>query len=86
MKIAIIGLGYVGLPLAMVFADAGIEVVGVEAVPERCATVNDGRSYIQDVPDADLKRVVRRRTHFTRPRTTPPSRTATPSSSAFRRP
>ncbi len=58
MKIAIIGLGYVGLPLAMVFADAGIEVVGVEAVPERCATVNDGRSYIQDVPDADLKRVV----------------------------
>jgi UDP-N-acetyl-D-glucosamine dehydrogenase len=58
VKIAIIGLGYVGLPLAMVFADAGVEVVGVEAVPARCETVNGGSSYIQDVPGADLKRVV----------------------------
>ena len=58
MKIAIIGLGYVGLPLATVFADAGTEVVGIEAVPERCAQVNAGESYIQDVPGADLKRVV----------------------------
>ena len=33
MKIAVIGLVYVGLPLAMVFAEAGVEVVGVEAVP-----------------------------------------------------
>jgi UDP-N-acetyl-D-glucosamine dehydrogenase len=58
VKIAIIGLGYVGLPLAMVFADGGVEVVGIEAVAERCAQVNDGTSYIQDVPSADLRRVV----------------------------
>jgi len=58
MKIAIIGLGYVGLPLAMVFADAGTEVVGIDAVAERCAQVNAGESYIQDVAGADLKRVV----------------------------
>ena len=58
MKIAIIGLGYVGLPLAMVFADAGTEVVGIEAVVERCEQVNAGESYIQDVAGADLKRVV----------------------------
>ena len=58
MKIAIIGLGYVGLPLAMVFADAGTEVVGIEAVPERCAQVEAGESYIQDVPSAELRRVV----------------------------
>jgi UDP-N-acetyl-D-glucosamine dehydrogenase len=58
VKIAIIGLGYVGLPLAMVFAEAGTEVVGIEAVPERCDAVNAGESYIQDVAGAGLKRVV----------------------------
>ena len=51
MKIAVIGLGYVGLPLAMVFAEAGTEVVGVEAVAARCDEVNAGRSYIQDVAE-----------------------------------
>jgi UDP-N-acetyl-D-glucosamine dehydrogenase len=58
VKIAVIGLGYVGLPLAMVFAEAGVEVVGVEAVPERCAEVNAGRSYIQDVTSEALKAMV----------------------------
>ncbi len=58
MKIAIIGLGYVGLPLAAVFAEAGVEVVGIEAADERCAAVNEGRSYIQDVPGDELRRVV----------------------------
>ncbi len=58
MKIAVIGLGYVGLPLASVFAEAGTEVVGVEAVAERCAEVNAGRSYIQDVTSEALKKMV----------------------------
>ena len=58
MKIAVIGLGYVGLPLAMVFAEAGASVVGVEAVAERCAQVNAGRSYIQDVTGEALKKMV----------------------------
>jgi UDP-N-acetyl-D-glucosamine dehydrogenase len=58
VKIAVIGLGYVGLPLAMVFAEAGVEVVGIEAVPERCDEVNAGRSYIQDVPSDALKAMV----------------------------
>jgi len=58
VKIAVIGLGYVGLPLAMVFADAGNEVVGIEAASERCAQVNAGESYIQDVSSADLMRVL----------------------------
>ena len=60
MKIAVIGLGYVGLPLAMAFAEAGASVVGVEAVAERCAQVNAGRSYIQDVTGEALKKVVDR--------------------------
>ena len=58
MKFAVSGLGYVGLPLAMVFAEAGIEVVGVEAVVERCAQVNAGRSYIQDVSSEALTKMV----------------------------
>lgn len=58
MNVAVVGLGYVGLPLAMVFADAGVNVVGIEAVQERCDEVNAGRSYIQDVDGAALKRVV----------------------------
>ena len=58
MKIAVIGLGYVGLPLAMVFAEAGIEVVGIEAVAERCAEINAGRSYIQDVASEALTKMV----------------------------
>ena len=58
MKIAVIGLGYVGLPLAMVFAEAGIEVVGVEAVASRCDEINAGRSYIQDVAGEALKKMV----------------------------
>ena len=58
MKIAVIGLGYVGLPLAMVFAEAGVEVVGIEAVSARCDEVNAGRSYIQDVQSDALKAMV----------------------------
>jgi UDP-N-acetyl-D-glucosamine dehydrogenase len=58
VKIAVIGLGYVGLPLAMVFAEAGVEVVGIEAVAARCDEVNAGRSYIQDVRNEALKKVV----------------------------
>ena len=58
MKIAVIGLGYVGLPLAMVFAEAGTQVVGIEAVAARCDEINAGRSYIQDVPSDALEVVV----------------------------
>jgi UDP-N-acetyl-D-glucosamine dehydrogenase len=58
VKIAVIGMGYVGLPLAAVFAEAGVEVVGVEADPERCLRINVGRSYIGDVPDDVLKPLV----------------------------
>jgi UDP-N-acetyl-D-glucosamine dehydrogenase len=57
VKIAVIGMGYVGLPLAMVFAEAGVKVVGVEAVPERCEQINAGVSYIGDVDSAALQKM-----------------------------
>ena len=58
MKVAVIGLGYVGLPLAMVFAEAGVEVVGIEADQGRCDQVNAGQSYIQDVAGDGLAKAV----------------------------
>jgi UDP-N-acetyl-D-glucosamine dehydrogenase len=54
MKIGIVGLGYVGLPLAVAFAEAEHEVVGLEADPAKAAALNDGRSYVEDVPDSAL--------------------------------
>ena len=51
MKIGI-GLGYVGLPLAVAFAEAGHEVVGLDADGRKVEALNDGRSYVEDIPDA----------------------------------
>jgi UDP-N-acetyl-D-glucosamine dehydrogenase len=56
--VAIVGAGYVGLPLAVVFADAGHRVVLVESNPDKVAAVERGESYIADVPSDDLKSLV----------------------------
>jgi UDP-N-acetyl-D-glucosamine dehydrogenase len=56
--IAVIGLGYVGLPLAVVMAKAGYTVVGIERNPDRVAKVNRGENYIGDVVAEDLEAVV----------------------------
>src|SRR4051812_5003048 len=47
--VAIIGLGYVGLPLAVVFAEAGYRVTGVDLDQSKVDAVNSGESYIEDV-------------------------------------
>ena len=57
--IAVLGLGYVGLPLATVFAEAGFNVIGVDPVAEKVALVNRGESYIQDVPTETVARLVK---------------------------
>ncbi len=57
-RVAVIGLGYVGLPLAVEKAKAGFHVVGIERRKERVDKVNQGKSYIPDVLDIDLKEVV----------------------------
>jgi len=54
MKIGIVGLGYVGLPLAVAFAEAGHEVVGLDADPRKIAALNEGRSYVEDIADSAL--------------------------------
>jgi UDP-N-acetyl-D-glucosamine dehydrogenase len=53
--VAIVGAGYVGVPLARVFADAGETVVLVDVQPDRVAQLNRGESYIEDVPSEVLK-------------------------------
>ena len=54
MRVGIVGLGYVGLPLAVAFAAAGAEVLGVDSDAGKVAAVAAGRSYVEDVPDAVL--------------------------------
>jgi UDP-N-acetyl-D-glucosamine dehydrogenase len=54
MRVGIVGLGYVGLPLAVAFAAAGEEVLGVERDLARVEAVAAGRSFIEDVSDAQL--------------------------------
>ncbi|ACV63628.1 nucleotide sugar dehydrogenase [Desulfofarcimen acetoxidans DSM 771] len=57
-RIAIIGLGYVGLPLAVEQAKIGFEVIGVEIDSSRVNMLKEGKSYIQDVTDAALGELV----------------------------
>jgi UDP-N-acetyl-D-glucosamine dehydrogenase len=52
MKVAIVGMGYVGLPLALRFAEAGVPVLGVDVDAAKCDALNAGRSYIKHVPAA----------------------------------
>ncbi|MCU0504922.1 MAG: nucleotide sugar dehydrogenase, partial [Chloroflexi bacterium] len=54
-RVAIVGLGYVGLPLALAFAEAGCDVVGIDASAGRVADLGAGRSPIDDIPDARLR-------------------------------
>jgi UDP-N-acetyl-D-glucosamine dehydrogenase len=58
-RIGIIGLGYVGLPLAVEFAKAGFNVTGFDVDPSKIESLNAGRSYIPDVPSEELAAVVR---------------------------
>jgi UDP-N-acetyl-D-glucosamine dehydrogenase len=53
-RIGVVGLGYVGLPLAVAFAEEGHEVVGLDLDPRKIDAVNEGRSYIEDVPSEKL--------------------------------
>ncbi len=58
-KVAIIGLGYVGLPLAVAFAKKGFRVIGVDSNHSRVEKIKHGESYIEDVASSEIKRAVR---------------------------
>ena len=57
-RVGVIGLGYVGLPLAVVFAEAGVPVLGLDVVEQKVAAINRGISHIEDVPSERLAPLV----------------------------
>src|SRR4051794_38031279 len=60
MKIGVVGLGYVGVPLAVAFCEAGHTVIGVDADRSKIEALTRGESYIEDIPDARLREVLPR--------------------------
>ena len=58
-KLGVVGLGYVGLPLAVEKAKAGYEVIGFDVQDKKVKMVNEGRNYIGDVVDSDLEKLVK---------------------------
>ncbi|WP_167604632.1 nucleotide sugar dehydrogenase [Maribellus sediminis] len=58
LVVGIIGLGYVGLPLAVGFAEAGVHVLGFDKNQKKVDKINSGENYIKDVRDAALREVV----------------------------
>ena len=63
LHVAIIGCGYVGLPLALRFAEAGHKVTGFDTDPHKVSMLNAGRSYIQHIPQNKIQQYVNSR-HF----------------------
>ena len=58
MAVGVVGLGYVGLPLVLAFAEAGEQVVGLDVDVQKVAAVAAGNSYIEDVPSERLRAVL----------------------------
>ncbi|MFA6599654.1 MAG: nucleotide sugar dehydrogenase [Candidatus Omnitrophota bacterium] len=58
-QVAVIGLGYVGLPLAHAFAQRGFEVIGIDLDINKIHAINHAKSYIPDVPTSELALVVK---------------------------
>ena len=63
--VAIVGLGYVGLPLAVAFAEHGFPVVGIDVDPWKVSELNRGASYVQDIPSERLQGILPRFTATT---------------------
>ena len=57
-KIAIVGLGYVGLPLGLQFARCGVSVIGLDVDQTKVDALNQGRSYIKHIDSADIQSAV----------------------------
>src|SRR3990172_1669212 len=57
-RLGIIGMGYVGLPLALEFCKAGFDVTGIDLDKKKIDSINSGNSYIEDATDADIRSAV----------------------------
>ena len=84
-RTGVVGLGYVGLPLAVEFARAGFHATGIDLDERKIQAINEGQSYIPDVSTADVQALRPRPASWTRRPTSPSSGSSTPSTSACRR-
>ncbi len=57
--IGIIGLGYVGLPLATGYVNGGFKVIGIDANPKKVQALKSGKSYVQDIPSKTVKSLIK---------------------------
>src|SRR3954447_19616841 len=67
MSIGIVGLGYVGLPLAVAYAEEGHDVVALDVDSRKVEAIREGRSYVEDIPSERLQAVAERIRPTTRP-------------------
>ena len=58
-KIAVIGLGYVGLPLCLRFAESGVPVIGLDVDLEKTSKINAGSSYIKHIGNNDIRHAIK---------------------------
>ena len=84
-RVAIIGLGYVGLPLAVAFGEAGYHVVGIDMDARKVDALRSGESYIEDVAAESVRSLVQRAAGWRRRPTSRRSPAWTPCPSACRR-
>jgi len=56
VRIAVVGLGYVGFPLALEFAKKGVKVTGIEIDHDRLKSISNKISYISDISTSELKK------------------------------
>ena len=57
-RVGVVGLGYVGLPLAVEFANGGLTTIGIDLDSRKVAAIQNGDSYIPDVPASDVRELV----------------------------
>lgn len=62
MKIAVVGLGYVGLPLSLQFARSGVSVIGLDIDPEKVNAINAGKSYIKHIEGQSIAKEIANKT------------------------
>src|SRR5438093_1390242 len=66
LRVAVIGLGYVGLPLATAFAEVGFQVTGIDLDEQKVDAANRGESYIPDIANSTIQKLLEaKRLHFT---------------------
>lgn len=60
LTVSIIGLGYVGLPLALTFAESNVSVIGIDIDPDKVLKIENGKSYLKHIEEQRINKAVKR--------------------------